>query len=179
MNYNLYLLKDNFEVIPKNDFDLNSEIKRSLDIIDKEIVSEFLKKQEGKIGIKNLGNEIRYNKSLKAEFKSLKKDKIIIKITENRRSFIKIFIDNWIDYNEKEIYYFILESTFGVSSKIVDGSFIRINDIKEELSRFHNYFSQSTIGPKVYFIEMKGFKNYIVIDNNGYTRLQQKNNKNG
>jgi hypothetical protein len=172
MRYNIYNLTEDFNIVKGLSNDLDDSIKDRLDIIQNQITLEYLKKQEGKLGIKNLGNEIRFNKILKNEFNILKDNKIIVKMTENRRSFIKVFIDNWINNNTSEIYYFILEDGFGNTSNIVDGSFIRINEIKEELLSFYNYFQKITFGPKISFIEVKEFNKYHLIDNEGYTRIQ-------
>lgn len=173
MNYNIYQLLDDFEINPVLNSDLNSEIKVRLRTIEKEIVKEFLKKQEGKLGIKNLGNEIRYNSILKKEFNNSINKKVIVKMTENRRSFIKVFLSNWFVHDNSEIYYLILESSFGNDSRIVDSSFIRINEIREELKEFNSFFRKTTIGPKIYFIELKGLSDHHIIDNEGYSILQK------
>jgi hypothetical protein len=172
MKFNTYELLDSFQITQIENSELKKEIEKRFKTIEQEIILEYLKKQEGKLGIKNLGNEIRYNSILKSEFKTTKNNKVIIKMTENRRSFIKVFLDNWIYHNNKDIYYFILEKTFGNDSKIVDNSFISINEVKEELLKFYSYFKKTNIGPKVYFIELKGFNDYNVIDNEGYSFLQ-------
>ncbi len=171
----MYMLSDDFQTVQLLRKDFESEITERLTVIEKEITQEYLKKQEGKLGIKNLGNEIRYNSTLKTEFTTLKNNKLIIKMTENRRSFIKVFLDNWIAHNSSELYYFILESSFGNESKIVDGSFIRMNEINEELRKFFSFFKKTTPGPKVHFIEMKGFTKYHIIDNEGFTCIQLNN----
>lgn len=173
MNYNLYNLSDNFEINPILNSDLDSEIKERLKSIEKEIINEYLNKQEGKLGIKNLGNEIRYNSILKKEFNNSINSKVIVKMTENRRSFIKVFLSNWFIHDNSEIYYFILESSFGNESRIVDSSFIRINEIKEELKEFYSFFRKTTMGPKVFFIELKGLSAHHIIDNEGYSVLQK------
>ena len=118
MNYNIYKLSDKFEINPVLNSNLDSEIKERLSTIEKEIVEEYLKKQKGKLGIKNIGNEIRYNSILKKEFNNLINSKVIIKMTENKRSFIKVFLSNWFYFDNFEIYYFILESSFGNESRI-------------------------------------------------------------
>lgn len=173
MNYNIYQLSDDFEIKPVLNSDLDTEIEQRLSTIEKEIVKEYLKKQEGKLGIKNLGNEIRYNAILKKEFNNSINNKVIVKMTENRRSFIKVFLSNWFIYDNSEIYYFILESSFGNESRIVDSSFIRINEIREELKEFYSFFRKTTMGPKVFFIEIKGLSDYHIIDNEGYSLLQK------
>ena len=173
MYYNLYNLSDNFEINPILNSDLDSEIKERLKFIEKEIIKEYLIKQEGKLGIKNLGNEIRYNSILRKEFNNSKNNKSIVKMTENRRSFIKVFLNNWFIHDNSEIYYFILENSFGNASRIVDSSFIRINEINEELKEFYSFFRKTTIGPKIFFIELKGLSDHHIIDNKGYSFIQK------
>ena len=66
MIYNLYqTLFDQSEVLIKVDNQLNNILKQKLFFIEEEIAKEFLSKQKGRIGIKSLGNEIRYNKLVK------------------------------------------------------------------------------------------------------------------
>tara|TARA_R110001632_G_scaffold51236_2_gene127431 strand:- start:3078 stop:3605 length:528 start_codon:yes stop_codon:yes gene_type:complete len=175
MKYNIYTLSNDYKIdqLPSNE--LNSEIADRLTVIEKEIVMEYLKKQKGKLGIKKLGNEIRYNSILKNEFNTQKNNKIIIKMTENRRAFIKVFLDNWVSHNTSDIYYFILENTFGGESNLVDASFIRKNEINEELTKFFSYFRKTTTGPRVFFIEMKGLSKYHIIENEGFSYLQLNN----
>ena len=110
MKYNIYQLSDDFEITPVLNSDLDSEIDNRLRTIEKEIIEEYLKKQDGKLGIKNLGNEMRYNSILKKEFSNSINSKVIIKMTENRRSFINVFLSNWFNYDNSELYYFILFS---------------------------------------------------------------------
>ena len=86
MYYNLYNLSDNFEINPILNSDLDSEIKERLKSIEKEIIKEYLIKQEGKLGIKNLGNEIRYNSILRKEFNNSKNNKLIVKMTDSEVS---------------------------------------------------------------------------------------------
>lgn len=174
MKINIYKLTEDFDLVGLSNNKLDSQIFERLGIIENEITGEYLKKQLGKLGIKTLGNEIRYNPILKAQFNSLENNKTIIKMTENRRSFIKVFLDNWITYNSSEIYYLILENTFGRESNIVDGSFIRIQEIKDELQKFHSYFKKTTSGPGLTFIEVTGFTDYHIIENEGYSYLQKK-----
>ena len=79
MKYNTYKLTTD-QGIEQYPFDeLAPQIIDTLSVIEKEIVNEYLKKQAGKLGIKNLGNEIRYNPILKNEFNNVKNNKIIIK----------------------------------------------------------------------------------------------------
>ena len=175
MKFNIYKLTDDFKIDQLLEEELDLQIEKRLTIIENEITNEYIRKQEGKLGIKNLGNEIRYNQVLKNQFNTLINNQTIIKMTENRRSFIKVFLDNWITHNSSEIYFFILENTFGSESNIVDASFIRINEINDELSKFNSYFKKTTSGPNVYFIEFKGFSRYHIIDNEGFTLLQANN----
>jgi hypothetical protein len=174
MKINLFNLKNDFTINRLNESDLDNKIYERLLIIENQILKEFLLKQEGKVGIKNLGNEIRYNKVLKSEFSNLKDNQLIIKLTENRRSFIKVFLDNWIENKHSELYFLILEGEFGRNSNIVDKTFISINEVQDELSTFIKYFKPNNLVPSIFFVEFKGFENYNLINMSGYTSIHIK-----
>lgn len=173
MKFNLYRLDAEFNLVNEDQSTLNIDIKKRLETIESEIIDEYLRAQQGKLGIKKLGNEIRYNPVLKEEFNSLKEGKVIFKMTENKRAFIKVFIDNWIDFSKDQIFYFVLENQFGTTSKLVDNSFIRLNDIREELSRFYKHFKPTNSGPQIFIVEMKGFSDYYIVDNEGYSSIHK------
>ena len=160
----------NLVQIDKSEVDNN--IIYLLNKIEKEIILEYLKKQEGKIGIKSLGNEIRFNKVLKSLFSNLKDKNVVIKVTENRRSFIKIFLESYIKYYESNIYFFILDDQFGSESKLVDGSFIRVKELQDELSYFFKHFNPKMNMPTMNLIEMKGFDDFYIVTNDKYSKIQ-------
>ena len=88
MKFNLYNLNYNNTTISTEIIDSsfeNKELILKLDSIEQEIIHEFLKKQNGKIGVKTLGNELRYNPTLKSIFSIVFEGMVIIKTTENRR----------------------------------------------------------------------------------------------
>lgn len=152
------------------------ELSNDLHVIEKEIISEYLSKQKDNIGIKNLGNELRYNMSLKKLFNNRSKEFVIVKLTENRRSFVKILIDAINDFQPKDIFFFILENDFGMNSKLVDSSFIRKDEITEELNKIINFFEPKFELSKLYVIEMKGFKNYrveVIEEGTGYSKIHE------
>lgn len=173
MYVNLYQLNLSpvFEIIKKDPNQIPRDISSRLSLIENEIIKEYEIKQEGKIGIRTLGNEIRYNSNLKEEFSRLKNGKTIIKLTENRRSFIKVFLDNWIEHKEDEIFFLILEDHFGITSNLVDSSFIRIEEITDELDVFFRNFEKRNKGPKIYFIEIKGFSGYNINRVDDYSKI--------
>ena len=174
MRYNAYIFDLNTSKIQISEGDLPSHIKDDLNVIETEITSEYIKKQDGKLGIKTLGNEIRYNDVLKSIFSTSKNDNVIIKLTENRRSFIKVFLDNWKKHINNNIYFLILDNEFGNLSNIVDKSFIRISEIEEELEGFFKFFSPKNQSPNIFFIEIKGFDKYNIISQKGYSQLFKK-----
>lgn len=171
MEYNIYKLSDDFVLLDKQHDEVGSYVHDKLKILEDQLVHEYLKKQKGKLGIKNLGNEIRRNTILKTLFSSSTHNSIFIKMTENKRSFLNVFLNKWKEFNTSILYYIILENDFGRNSQIVDASFIRIKDINVELSSFSNFFGKKTHGPDVYFIEIKGFSNHIIVDKQGFSSI--------
>ena len=98
---------------------------------------------------------------------------VIIKTTENRRAFIKNFLENYVQYYNETIYFFVLENNFGCDSNLVDNSFIRVKEIVEELSVFFEYFNPIMEFPTIKIIEMKGFENYFIETINGFSKIQK------
>lgn len=177
MKFNCYRLKikgSKVNLEQRLNDEINDEINSRLNTIEIEIVNEYLKKQEGKVGIRNLGNEMRYNEVLKTEFSTERDNDIIFKLTENRRSFFKVFIESWINFKGKNIYFFILESNFGNTSNLVDNSFIRLKEIEEDLQLFFECFEIKGSAPQISIIEMKDFDNYRLEGIGKYTRLHKK-----
>ena len=176
MKFNLYNLNYDKTIIFTEIIDSgfeNKELILKLNSIEYEIVHEFLKKQNGKIGVKTLGNELRYNSTLKSIFSCVFEGMVIIKTTENRRAFIKNFLENYVQYYNETIYFFVLENNFGCDSNLVDNSFIRVKEIVEELSVFFEYFNPIMEFPTIKIIEMKGFENYFIETINGFSKIQK------
>ena len=68
MKFNLYNLNYDKTIVFTDIIDSsfeNKELILKLNSIEHVIIHEFLKKQNGKIGVKTLGNELRYNPTLK------------------------------------------------------------------------------------------------------------------
>lgn len=172
--HSLELGENGVDVVFQDLATLSEEVSIKLNLIEKEIIREYLNKQEDSIGIEKLGNEIRYNDVLKKTFNTSFEDSVIVKLTENRRSFVKIFIDSLNDFHPKNIYFFILENDFGINSKLVDPSFLRINEAKEELNKIFSFFEPNFGLDRIKFIEMKGFDNYrieLIEEGRGYSKI--------
>ncbi|MAW30808.1 MAG: hypothetical protein CMD15_02745 [Flavobacteriales bacterium] len=159
MKYNLYTLTKDSSIQKIESEDLEESIKIKLEKIQIEIIAEYKRKQEGRIGIRSLGKEIRQNKIIKNIFS--KEDKnVLIKMTENRRSFIKVFIENLYNQNDKSLFYMILQRDFGNKSNLVDKSFADISDIRKNLSLFFKYFNSKNNLTNIFFIEITAFQGY-------------------
>lgn len=177
MIYKLYKLNNFGDVVLYETPILDENIVKSLNIIEEEIISEYLNKQKHRVGISTLGNEIRFNKKLGEHFNVPIANNIIIKMTENRRSFFKVFLDTINDYKYLNIYFFVLERNFGSDSNLVDKSFPCINDVKHNLKLLLNNFKPTT-NLSISVIEMCDFNDYFVQKYEGYTSIILKNIEN-
>ncbi len=173
MVFSLYKLNEQGEIHLNDSNDLSPSIIKSLEIIEEEIVSEYLKKQNYKVGIQNLGNEIRFNKKIEEQFNSPIDNNILIKMTENKRSFFKVFFDSINRYKNLNIYFFILERNFGVDSNLVDKSFPCVDEIKTNLKLLLNNFRPSE-KLSVSIIEMSDFSDYFVQKYEGFSSINKK-----
>ena len=162
MIYNLYqTLFDQSEVLIKVDNQLNNILKQKLFFIEEEIAKEFLSKQKGRIGIKSLGNEIRYNKLVKNILKkTYEEEGVLIKMTENKRSFLNVFFSSLYAHPKKNIYFLIFSRVFGEKSKLVDKSFADITHITNQLRMVSKSFKLTDLKRKIFFIEIEDFSNY-------------------
>lgn len=169
--FKYYKLTTTLDIVEINESEFPKSIITTINQLVQCIKEEYLKKQEGKIGIKNLGNEIRYNKQIKKILKEPAGNIQLIKLTENKRSFIKVFIDNCYLIDTKSLVYFILEEEFGKRSQLVDKTFASIKDIQNELLNFFNVFIPRKSIETIYFAEFCGFDGYFIEEFEGYTKM--------
>lgn len=176
MKYNLFsttIHANNikFEFVEQN----NDALDDLLNKIQAEIVRLYIEKQTKQAGIQKLGNEIRYSEVLNSYFENPSTGFYFIKSTENSRYFLSKFIDVTISLNHKELYFIILEDSFGKESKLVDNSFIRLHQIKKELGDFFSKYQPCVILPRIYFIELTGFTGHFFENRNGYNFIHKLN----
>ena len=179
MEFKLYKLNYNDFGIDVVD-NVDESLVKHLVSIEKEIIFEYLKAQEGKIGIKTLGNEIRYNENLKTLFGMVNSDTIIVKCTENKKAFLDTFVRYNTDYKTQKMYFFVLQDSFGKESNLVDKTFITIKDVEKLLKDFFSTFNFKNNLKEIYFVEMKGFTDYFVIESKPldirYTKIEKRKN---
>jgi hypothetical protein len=169
MKYNLYKT-----IITADSIDFIQSEKRSngldtvLNRIQSEIVNLYTNKQVKEHGIKSLGNEMRYSYELKLLLENKALGFFIVKFTENSRYFLSRFIDVTLNSNEKEIFFLILDNDFGRESKLVDNSFIRMHQVKKDLTSFFNLYQPRISLPEITFIEVTAFSNHFFEDRSGH-----------
>lgn len=182
MKYNVYNLTFNndWRIEPFVNRNLPPHLANNLLVIEREIIKEFLEAQKNKVGIKSLGYELQSNKVLIELFTNNDQNYSIVKATENKRAFFKLFINSISNNAEKDIYFFILQRSFGLNSKLVDRSFIHLDQIKKDLDLFFTSFRLLRPTQRIVFIEFTGFNDYFVesIDDykTKYSKLHKKNN---
>ena len=153
----------------------NYELENTLNLIQNSIVELYKNKQEREHGIRSLGNEMRYSTALKGLLENNSLGAHIIKFTENNRYFLSKFIEVTLSTKGKEIFFLILHNDFGQESKLVDNSFIRINQVKKELKSFFNMYQPRINLPEISFIEITAFSNYFFEDRDGYNFIHKIN----
>ena len=79
-------------------------LKASLNIIQSEIVKEYTQKSEGRFGIKSLGNELRSNDTFCAQFDEKRDFGVLVKMTENQRSFMRVFLSKLKQFGDQHIF---------------------------------------------------------------------------
>lgn len=171
MKYKLYKLSNDLSLEAIISDKIDSDIASKILIFEKLVVDEYLKKQTGFVGIDKLGNEIRYNKEIQKLFQTQKEGKsVLIKLTENKRSFYEVLIRNLKEFETQDIYFLILEDKFGKNSRLVDSTFIRLKEINNKFKDLKRYFYPSN-NIKIYFVELNGFDNYEIDVIGKYSKL--------
>lgn len=171
MIYNLFKL-NNSVIVPISNSLLPISINDRLKIIEENIIENYLLEQKNMVGIKGLGNKIRYSTIIKNQLDKIDNgNNILIKMTENRRAFKHILIDSIYKFNNSNIFFLVLEKEFGKESKLVDNSFININEIIEEVSNFFQFFEPKINLPAIHFIEFSGFDKYRIQMIDGYSKI--------
>jgi hypothetical protein len=155
--------------LPKN---LNTQIK----IFEEEIIKEYFKKQEGRKGIKTLGNELRYNKVIQDQVFIETESNILVKITGNRKDFLKDFIFQIVENKDKKILFLLIYGeNFLKKSSIVDFTSPNLNDLTRDLNLLFSAFPGYDIGFEFYIlqiIDVEGF--YFITDDEGFTKIYKK-----
>jgi hypothetical protein len=161
---------ESFNLHSENGF-CNSQIEHELKIIEREITSMYLLKQENKFGIKSLGNEIRKNKILTSIFYFSDDSLTCFKMTENKRAFLHQLVEYLNKSESERIRIYIFEKEFGISSKMVDSTFLTIEDANKQLTKTQAIFKPRFTSIQIEFIEMCGFTNFNVWSDGNYSKI--------
>lgn len=174
MKYNLYktqITESSIDFVKSN---LNNEnLDQLLKKVQSEIVELYEDKQTKKQGIKSLGNEMRYSEKLNNLLENKSLSAYLIKFTENKRYFLSKFLEITLNVHEKEIFFIILGNEFGKESKLVDNSFIRIEQVKKDLISFFNCYSPRLKMPEITFIEITSFTGCFFENRRGYNFIHK------
>lgn len=149
----------------------DSSINSEFEIIENEISTMYLLKQENKIGIKSLGNEIRKNKILTSIFYFSDENLTCFKMTENKRAFMHQLIEYLNKSTSERIRVYIFEKEFGICSKMVDSTFLTIEDANKQLTKTQAIFKPRFTRIQIEFIEMCGFTNFNVWSDGNYSKI--------
>jgi len=174
MIYNIYECDFNKEFeLKKTNISLSDNLKSRLKLIEIEIINEFFKKQKGKLGIRTLGNEIRYNKVIQNQFSEIKNNEVLLKMTEHHRSFLYFFSGKLAEFVNTNIYFLILSKQFGKSSQIVDLSFPCKDEITKQITILTSNFNLKN-NRRIYFVEIESFEDYFFeAINNNYRKIHK------
>jgi hypothetical protein len=144
------------QLIPLYRHAISEPIWNRLEIFQERIKALYLIKQDGKYGIKSLGNEIRHDSIINELFQDNTNGCILVKSTRNRSETEKLFIntiEKCISEKIDEVYYIMLSPELNQKSRIFDTSSIVISHWKETLSRIDKIFDMK-FKFQFYFIEI-------------------------
>ena len=147
------------------------ELDLHLKKIEENLLEIILASQKGKLGINKIGNKIRLDSNFNQLISEEINNNIIIKFFENRRSFQKIFMDYMYECGpNKVINFLILGRQLNRDGRIVDRSAISILEVEKELEKIFKVF-KSKEKRIIRFIEIISFDNYIISENQGYSKF--------
>ena len=145
------------ELIPVYKHAIDEPIWDRLEVFQERIKALYLSKQDGKYGIKSLGNEIRRDVQIKDLFQNIINDSILVKSTRNRSETEKLFIntiEKCISEDIDKVYYIMLSPELNQQSRIFDTTSIVIDHWRDTLSRINKIFDLK-FNFQFYFIEIE------------------------
>ena len=162
------------EIIPKDSSTLPDEIKHLIEAFSQRVARLYLSKQEGRVGIKSLGNVIRHDEIINSLLES--SNHLIVRSTRNRSEIIKLHLDSLAkaqETNVGEIYYLMFSKELVYSSNIVDRSSMNLENWSDSLSSLLNYYNQKN-EVKLFFIVVEQIDGYSFHKHNlKYTKIIQ------
>lgn len=153
--------EDSFYLHSENGF-YDTQLEQELQIIEREITSMYLLKQENKFGIKSLGNEIRKNKVLTSIFYYSDDYLTCFKMTENKRAFLHQLVEYINKSTSQRLRVYIFEKDFGRTSRLVDSTFLTISDAHKQLNLMQNILIPRFSYIEIEFIEFFAFSHHII-----------------
>lgn len=155
----LYELRGN-EIVSNYNNLIPDEVTSRLSDFNRRIAELYVEKQRGKVGIRSLGNEIRYDEFVGEIFNLT--NPLLVRATRNRSEVLNVHLsslDIAREHDISEIYYVMLSEDLNSSSAIFDKTSITLNDWKENIALLHRNFSQLG-NVSVYFIEIEQINGY-------------------
>ena len=159
-------------ITEKNCNEIN--LKKELQLIESAIAELYFKKQENKIGIQNLGNEIRKNATLNKIFYHEDDNITCFKMTENKRAFLNQLIKYLLQSKINKLRIYILEKEFVRNSKLVDTTSINIIDVDTQLKKLQAIFKPRFNMIQIEFIEIFNFNNHYISSEGKYSKINKK-----
>lgn len=147
------------------------EVSHKIKLFTDEVIREYLKKQNGKKGIKSLGNEIRYNSFINDNIFKSSSDYEIIKITGNKKDFLTDFLKSVDFSNQSPIYFFLFSKAFVRMSSIVDNTSTTIENVENYLNLLFSKLTPN-FNLNFYFLELYKIENYKFTEEyDGYKKI--------
>jgi hypothetical protein len=135
----------------------------------------YKRKQNGRFGIKSLGNEIRMDSEINEIFENTDNG-LIVKSTRNRSEIEKLHVSSvakCLNKGLEDIYYIMLSSDLRQSSQIFDSTSMNIENWMIAIDGLY-YAFESKFKLNIYFVEIDEFSGCYFErhpNNNAYSRL--------
>ena len=144
-------------LIPVTHAKIDTETWNKIDLFQERIKSLYLSKQEGRYGIKSLGNEIRRDSAINNIFDEISGNSLLVKSTRNRSELEKLHINTMMRCLTEGIetaYYVMFSPELNSESNIFDGTSIVLDNWRESLKLINRLFHQKH-QVNFYFIEIE------------------------
>ncbi|MFM7681667.1 MAG: hypothetical protein ACKO7P_02865 [Bacteroidota bacterium] len=181
MSFNVYSIDFNGKELI-----LPLEKSQSIKFISKEVINKvdlfynivsniYYQQQLDRKGIKNLGDKIRHDNSIKEIFKG-NDEHCIVKATANRMAFTKLFLETLENIESKKIYFFILSKNLNRLSQIFDQTSTTKEDIDAQLNTLKKFSGDVVLNKEIYILEITSFPNHQFLQTEeNYSRIYEDN----
>lgn len=148
---------------------LPKSLENNLNLFLQRLAELCLSHQQNRIGIKNIGNIIRFDKEINSFF-----DNNFVRATRNNSELLQFFLNTLKCSDSKDVCFVFFSEVFREESKLVDNSSIALKHWNEMLNTFNGLVNFNSFEKHVYLVEIFGISGYYFVkslENESFSRI--------